>query len=133
MSTLLNIYCVIVINLIMMKSIFAFAFLTMLLFSCEKNDVFRSETDERFSILKEEIESMPKVPINFYWEPTIWDSAKIPPPVTSCLTTEVRFEYPYVIANGIKFHVYYWSRTQNKLVGPDLTVQSMLMAFNQEK
>ncbi|MVM35649.1 hypothetical protein GO755_36880 [Spirosoma sp. HMF4905] len=100
-------------------------------FSCEKNDVFQSETDEHFSILKEEIESMPEIPVNFYWESQ--DRSQFTtPPVTTCLTSEVRFEKPYIIANGVKFHAYYWTRTENKIDASNRTIISMIMAFNKE-
>ncbi|QIP16271.1 hypothetical protein G8759_28340 [Spirosoma aureum] len=115
-----------------MRSIVIIFFFCFFFFSCEKKDIFRSETDERFSIIKEDITSMPQTPISFYWEPASWDSLQTNQ-ITSCSTEEVRFEYPYIIANGVKFHAYYWSRTQNKLVGHNLKVDLILIAFNHEK
>ena len=100
-------------------------------FSCEKNDIFQSETDEHFSIIKGEIESMPEIPVNFYWESK--DKGQFnTPPVTTCLTSEVHFEKPYIVANGVKFHAYYWTRTENKIDTPNRTIKSMIMAFNEE-
>ncbi len=101
-------------------------------FSCERNDVFRSETDEHFSIIQEDIKTLPEIPINFYWEPE--DKGQITTqPITTCLTSQVQFEKPYVIANGIKFHAYYWTRTENKLDIPNRTIKSTTIAFNKEK
>jgi hypothetical protein len=99
--------------------------------ACEKNDAFQSEADEHFSIIKTEIESMPNIPVNFYWELEKRGLLTVAP-VTSCLTTEVTFDRPYIIANGVKFHAYYWTRTENK---PDTTgrqVGLMKIAFNRE-
>ena len=89
------------------------------------------ETNEHFSIIKSEIESMPQIPIKFYWE--LPERGQLnTPPVTTCLTSEVRFESPYIIANGVKFHSYYWTRTENKIDAPNRTIESMLIAFNKE-
>ena len=115
-----------------MKSIGILLIFAVWIFSCKKDDMFRSETDERFSMLKEEITNAPEIPISFYWESSSATDSIKTPPVASCLTTEVRFEKPYIIANGVKFHAYYWSRTQNKLVGPKLHMESMFMVFNQK-
>ena len=118
-----------------MKPICIFVIFTLCFFSCENkyNEVFQSETDEHFAIIQDEITSLPKIPINFYWELPMRDQLTNVTPVTSCLTTEVRFEKPYIIANGVKFHAYYWTRTQNKLVGPNLAIESMSIAFDHEK
>jgi hypothetical protein len=101
-------------------------------FSCEKHGIFQSETDEHFSIIQEEIENMPEILINFYWE--LKDKGQfVTPPITTCLTSEVHFEKPYIIANGVKFHAYYWTRTENKIDAPNRSVKSMIIAFNKEK
>jgi hypothetical protein len=109
----------------------------ILLFSCclsceNKHDkVFQSETDEHFSLIKEWITELPEVPVYFYWE-----DVRIPfgdnTPVASCLTTKVRFEKPYIIANGVKFHAYYWVATQND-TDRNLKIVSGKIAFTHEK
>lgn len=93
-----------------MKITFILPVLVLLVTGCNKDLYYESETNEHFTLLKEEVASLPNVPVQFYRIETTIDS---PVYVTSCLNTEVKFDKPYLVANGIKFHVYRWQSTQN--------------------
>ena len=109
--------------------------LLLFCFACEKDrdKFFRAETNERFAILKDDITTLPEVPISFYWRPKDGAPLTTTTPVTTCLTTEVKFEHPYIIANGFKFHVYYWTGTENQIRGDIPKIVSTRIAFDKEK
>ena len=96
-----------------MKIGVAFICLSLLFASCNNDPFYESETDEHFALLKDDITSLSNVPVpvpvKFYWIQGRIDSLKY---ATTCLNTAVRFEKPYLIANGVRFHVYRWQSTQ---------------------
>jgi hypothetical protein len=93
-----------------MKITFVFSALVLLFTSCNKDPYYESETNEHFVILQEEVTSLTNVPVQFYWIKGSIDSLAY---ATSCLNTNVKFEKPYLIANGLKFHVYRWQSSQH--------------------
>lgn len=110
----------------MMKITSRLIFLLLWLASCQKDPYYESETNEHFIILKDDITSIPNTPVQFYWIQGRIDSLK---QATICLSTDVKFEKPYLIANGIRFHVYRWQSTQYIYDSKSRKISRMELSF----
>lgn len=81
-------------------------------------------------MLQHEFTNFPAgTPVRFYWVKGNVNSLAF---VTSSSNKEVKFEKPYLIANNIKFHVYYWQSTQNKIDNSTKNISGSEIRFYQE-